>query len=95
MEYRFHDFRTDGINEDLIASWLKSLPYRKLLNKRSTTWKQLNESMRSKIDIDTQDKDIINLFIAHPTLIKRPVLVNDNNEIIVGFNEQIYLDICR
>ena len=95
VKYQFHDFRVDGISKTLLANWLKSVPYTLLLNKRSTTWKQLDESIRSIVDAGASNKEVIDLFIAHPTLIKRPVLVNDNNEITVGFSEQYYLALSK
>lgn len=95
VEYQFHDFRVDGITKILVANWLKSVPYTLLLNKRSTTWKQLDGSIQSIVDAGASNQDIIDLFIAHPTLIKRPVLVNENNEITVGFREQDYLAHCK
>ena len=95
VTYQFHDFRADGITKTLLADWLKSVPYTLLLNKRSTTWKQLDESVQSIVDTGASNQEIIDLFIAQPTLIKRPVLVNDNNEITVGFSEQVYLAHCK
>ncbi len=95
VKYEFHDFRVDGITKTLLAGWLKSVPYRLLLNKRSTTWKQLEKSVQLIIDTRASNQEIIDLFIAHPTLIKRPVLVNDNNEITVGFSEEDYLAHCK
>ena len=95
VKYQFHDFRDDGITKTLLADWLKSVPYTLLLNKRSTTWKQLEKSVQSIVDTGASNQEIIDLFIAHPTLIKRPVLVNDNDEITVGFSEQDYLAHCK
>ena len=95
VTYQFHDFRAHGITKTLLADWLKSVPYTLLLNKRGTTWKQLDESVQSIVDNGASNQEIIDLFIAQPTLIKRPVLVNDNNEITVGFSEQVYLAHCK
>lgn len=41
-----------------------------LLNKRSTTWRQLTEDDRSKAPIE--------LLMAHPTLMKRPVIESED-----------------
>ena len=95
VEYQFHDFRVDGITKTLLSDWLKSVPHTLLLNKRSTTWKQLDESVQSVFDTEASNQEIIDLFITHPTLIKRPVLVNDENEITVGFSKQDYLVLCE
>ena len=95
VAYQFHDFRADGITKTLLGDWLKSVPYTLLLNKRSKTWKQLDESVQSIVNTGASNQEIIDLLIAHPTLIKRPVLVNDSNEITVGFKEHVYLALCK
>ncbi|OOZ41612.1 arsenate reductase [Solemya pervernicosa gill symbiont] len=85
IDYTFHDFRADGINKKLIDGWAKSVDWELLLNRRSTTWRQLDE----------QDRDGLNktkavaLLIEHPTLIKRPVLDHDG-AIQIGFKDSDY-----
>src|SRR5690606_1603645 len=39
IDYRFHDFRADGLNSDHIKHWLTAVTAEQLLNRRSTTWK--------------------------------------------------------
>ena len=46
VEYRFHDFRTDGLSAELLQAWLDSDFSDKLINRRSTTWRQLSEEQR-------------------------------------------------
>jgi arsenate reductase (glutaredoxin) len=86
VDYQFHDFREQGISADLIHTWLQQLSAEQLINKRSTTWKQLSSEQQAQIN----QGDIIDVCLAHPTLIKRPVLAH-NNTISVGFNDQHYL----
>ena len=38
IDYTFHDFRVEGITEELVNNWLEQQPLDKLVNKRSTTW---------------------------------------------------------
>lgn len=79
VEHRFHDFRVDGLDADLLNGWLGSAFADTLVNRRSTTWRNLSDEQRqSRGDALTQ------LLLDQPTLIKRPVWVAD--EIIaVGF----------
>jgi arsenate reductase len=87
MEHKFHDFRTDGLPADLLRSWLDSPFAEKLLNRRSTTWRQLNETQRQ-----LEGDALVGLLLEHPTLIKRPVFVAE--EIIaVGFNPKDLLKV--
>ena len=52
-----------------------------LINKRSTTFRSLTEYEKNNINYE--------LVLKFPTLIKRPVLVQDKR-IMVGFNEKEY-----
>ncbi len=61
-----HDFRVEGISLDLVNDMLQHIPFEQLLNKRSTTWKQLSEQQKQQADAA--------LLVEHPTLIKRPVV---------------------
>lgn len=71
---QLHDFRVDGIDAELVSRMLQDIDLSQLLNKRSTTWKQLDEATRAAVDVA--------VLVAHPTLIKRPVVwVNDQFQI--------------
>ena len=85
VDYQFHDFRSDGITEELVQSFISQGGWESLLNKRSTSWKQLDAAGKDNI---TEEKAIA-LFLATPTLIKRPVLVAENH-FFVGFNPENY-----
>jgi len=84
-DYQFHDFRSDGITEALVQSFIAQSSWEALLNKRSTSWKQLDTADKENI---TEEK-VIPLFLATPTLIKRPVLVADSH-FFIGFNLEHY-----
>ncbi len=68
-DYRFHDFRKDGLERATVAAWLAELGADVLVNRRGTTWRQLPEQDRARLETDAAD-----LLVAHPTLIKRPVI---------------------
>jgi Spx/MgsR family transcriptional regulator len=82
VNYRFHDFRADGLERTLLGRWTESVGWQKLLNTRSTTWRELPESARK----DLNETRALELILQHPTLIKRPVL-EKGNDIFVGFSE--------
>jgi len=85
VDYQFHDFRSDGITEELVQSFISQGSWEILLNKRSTSWKQLDAADKENI---TEEK-VIALMLATPTLIKRPVLVAEDH-FFVGFNPETY-----
>ena len=80
IEHRFHDFRVDGLSRDTLRDWLESSFADKLVNRRSTTWRQLTEAQRQ-----SKGDDLLDLLMEHPTLIKRPVFVTDRIA-VVGFD---------
>ena len=85
VEYQFHDFRQDGLDKKQLSGWIEQLGWEVVVNKRSTTWRNLSD----------KDKDIssnlqaIKLLLANPTLIKRPIAQN-NKTLLVGFKESEY-----
>ncbi|MGE4594215.1 MAG: ArsC family reductase [Gammaproteobacteria bacterium] len=79
--YQFIDFRQNPLSADTIETWIESIGWEALVNKRSTTYRSLSESQKSNITIE--------LLIEQPTLIKRPVLVSEG-VVFVGFKEEQY-----
>lgn len=85
IEYRFHDFRADGLTLAQVQAWLQELGSDTLINKRSTTWKQLDVKTRDNLS----DNTAAGLLVANPTLIKRPVL-DIGHQRVVGFTAELY-----
>lgn len=85
VEYRFHDFRADGLSPARVDDWLRQLAPETLLNRRSTSWRQLPEAQRA----DLSPAAVKALVLDNPTLIKRPVLELDGR-IEVGFSPERY-----
>jgi Spx/MgsR family transcriptional regulator len=85
IDVTLHDLRADGLDEELLDKWLSDLGWESLLNRRSTTWRQLEDNEREELNADKARK----LLIAHPTLIKRP-LIQLNGRWIVGYSEARY-----
>ena len=83
IDYQFHDFRQDGVDKKLLQGWLEKLGWETLLNRRSTSWRALDEKQKSI----QSDNDALKLLLANPTLIKRPVL-QQGKILLVGFNEK-------
>lgn len=83
IEYTFHDFRADGLSESQTRAWHEELGDA-LLNKRSTTWKQLSADAQAQAQ-----QAPAALLAQHPTLIKRPLLDTGHTR-RVGFNADEY-----
>ncbi|STW37481.1 a glutathione-dependent thiol reductase [Klebsiella pneumoniae] len=50
IEYRFHDYRADGLERAQLDTFIAELGWQALLNTRGTTWRKLDESLRNSID---------------------------------------------
>jgi len=90
LDYQFHDYRKQGISKSLLQGWIKKADWESLINRRGTTWRKLPESMRERIN----PSSAIELMLEQPTLIKRPVLVTDN-DLLIGFDEQNYRQLLK
>lgn len=84
LAFEFYDFKKEGISEKKLKQWLKAVPLEKLLNKVSTTYKDLSEAEKPKNEAES-----IALMMEKPSCIKRPVL-EYGKKVMVGFKEEIY-----
>ena len=85
VDYQFVDFRKSPLAESDLRSWCQDSDWSLLLNRRSTTWRQLADE--DKTDVD--EAKAVALMLMHPTLIKRPVLAT-SSKVVVGFKEDEY-----
>ena len=47
--YRFHDFKKDGVPADRLDAWLAACGWEQLLNRRGTTWRQLDAGTQAGV----------------------------------------------
>jgi Spx/MgsR family transcriptional regulator len=85
ITYTFHDYRKDGIDKNLINALLDNMTWLELINKRSTSYRNLSEQQKASLSKET----VIDLFLEFPTLIKRPLLIHNSNYQL-GFNVENY-----
>ena len=85
VAYRFHDYRAEGIEAEKLNGWVGKVGWEKLLNKGSTTFRELPEADKAALD----EKKAKKLMLAKPTMIKRPVL-EVGDRILVGFKPDVY-----
>lgn len=85
IAHDFHDYRTEGIDAKTVKAWVKALGWEKVMNKASTTFKEL--AAADKADLD--EEKAIRLMVQNPTMIKRPIL-DDGKSITAGFKPDVY-----
>ncbi len=87
VDYRFHDFKKEGVDEARLRRWVEQTGWETLLNRKGLTWRRLPEERRAQVN----DADAaIALMLEKPTIIKRPVIERDEHVLAVGFDETTY-----
>lgn len=85
IDYQFHDYKTQGVPQKELKEWVKQQGWQVLLNKRSTTWRKLDDTKKNSVD----ESSAIEIMLDNSSIIKRPVLAM-KGEIIIGFDESCY-----
>lgn len=91
IDYAFHDYKRAGIDRAHLERWAKKVGWETLVNRAGTTFRKLPESAKTGLDADKA----IGLLLAHPSLIKRPVLDLGGGKLVVGFAPDRYAEVFR
>jgi len=87
----FHDFKKQGVSEELLKVWLKQISWERLVNRQGSTWRQLPDEAKAAV---SDESSTIRLMLEKSSVIKRPVLEMDG-KIILGFDEATYQTLFR
>ena len=87
IEYEFIDLKKTPVNCEKIDEWLKKVDINTLLNNRGTKYRQLK---LKELNLDDEGKR--EWLCKENLLIKRPV-IEYQDKVIVGFNEEEYKEI--
>ncbi len=87
VAYDFHDYKKRGITAATLQHWCDTLGMDQLLNRRGTSWRKLDDAERAAAD--ASEKRALQLMMANPSLIKRPLL-DTGNRLLAGFSEESY-----
>ena len=88
QDYSFHDYRKDGIDSDFLEKAESELGWEAMLNKRGTTFRQLDDADKSELN---REKALA-LLIQYPAMVKRPILFH-RNAFHIGFKPAQYEEI--
>jgi len=83
IDFSFHDYKQLGITSQKLEEWCEKTGWEIVLNKRSTTWRELDESEQKKI---INQPAAVKLMMKHNSIIKRPV-IEIADKLSIGFNE--------
>ncbi|TAL02525.1 MAG: arsenate reductase [Rhodospirillaceae bacterium] len=85
VAYDFHDYKTAGIDRGRLERWCKERGWETLFNRAGTTFRKLPDGDKR----DLNQAKALALMVAHPSIIKRPVL-EWSGPLLVGFTPESY-----
>lgn len=85
VAYDFHDYKSLGIERAHLERWCAEHGWQVVLNRAGTTFRKLDEAQKQDLD----QARAIELMLAQPSMIKRPVLELADRS-LVGFKPDIY-----
>ena len=85
VAYTFHDYKVEGIDRARLEGWVREVGWEVLLNRSGTTFRKLPEAERDGLT----ERKAIDLMLAQPSMIKRPVL-EVGGKLLVGFKPDQY-----
>ncbi|HWD33695.1 MAG: ArsC family reductase [Pseudomonas sp.] len=83
--YDFHDYKTQGIDRASLTRWCDEHGWETVLNRAGTTFRKLEDAQKADLD----QAKAIELMLAQPSMIKRPVL-DLGERTLVGFKPDLY-----
>lgn len=88
IEYSFHDYRADGLDQEWLVNAVAELGWENVLNKRGTTYRQLTQDLKDNMN----EQMAIEQMMLAPAMIKRPIL-SVKNKLHLGFKDAAYQEI--
>lgn len=85
VAYAFHDYKAAGIDRAHLDAWCREHSWETVLNRAGSTFRALPDTAKANLDAAAA----IELMLAQPSMIKRPVLDLGQRR-IVGFRPEIY-----
>lgn len=85
ISHELYDLKKQPLTPELLSHFVQQSDWSLLLNKRSTTFRNLPEDIKNNLT----EQVMFDAVLAQPTLLKRP-LVEHNGELHLGFKEAQY-----
>jgi arsenate reductase len=85
VDYAFHDYKSVGIDRANLEKWCNEHGWQTILNRAGTTFRKLDDAQKADLD----QAKAIELMLAQPSMIKRPVL-DLGDKTLIGFKPDNY-----
>jgi len=82
LQASFHDFKKQGVPAAELDTWLATVGWESLLNRKGTTWRKLDTAVQAGVTDSASAKAVMQ---AHVSTIKRPVIAWPSGKVTVGF----------
>lgn len=93
VEVLFHNFHKEPPTRELVAEWIEKAGVNTVINKRSRTWMLMSSLERSQVEATLDG--LLDACVAHPTIIKRPVVVNRvKGTLVFGVDDRGWAHSC-
>ena len=89
LDSSFHDFKKQGVPQPQIDTWLASLGWETVINRKGTAWRGLDDATKASVVDATSARAVA---LANPSVIKRPVVQWADGTITVGFTPERFTD---
>lgn len=89
--YEFVDFKKSSPDVAQVTHWCKQLGADTVLNRRGTTWRQLDAATQARA---ATEAGAIALLVANPSAIKRPV-IESGATLLIGFDAAQYAKLLK
>ena len=92
VPHAFHDFKKSGVPPETLARWLDMLGHQDLVNRRGTTWRQLDSAEQAAV---AHHAAALKVLSAHPSVIRRPVVEWTDGRVTAGFDATEWAQRCK
>lgn len=89
IEFTFYDLKKEPLTREELEEFVHRIGLDVLVNKRGMKWRDLGLKGQ-----DLSDKELFDQLLEHQTMMKRPVLINEE-AILVGYDEEAFEDFVK
>ena len=85
VDYTFHDYKKQGLDQDVLKQALDEHGWEDVINRRGTTWRQLSEDTKNTMN----NSNALKVAGENPSIVKRPLLLK-GKKTYLGFKAEAY-----
>jgi arsenate reductase len=85
IEYRFHDYKKEGVPADRLKIWITQASWERVLNTKGTTFRKLPTTRQQGLNASKAAA----LLAEFPSAIKRPI-IESGKQLLIGFDADEY-----